>query len=154
MDASEYIAILALLLSGIAVWQTNVGQKSQEPLTDREIELIRRQLSKFEQDERASKEANVSAKLYKVSKNNWKLRVFNRGPAEARNVGVELTRAEGSMFSPDWIAEKLPLKTMEKGASVDITAFVHMGSASKEEIRIKWDDPSESNRTKTVEVTI
>ncbi|MGX9353301.1 hypothetical protein ACS3QZ_19060 [Shimia sp. W99] len=154
MESSDYIALGALLLSFVAIWQTRKGQKSQERLTDREVELVRRQLAEFENIERASKEANVSARLYSSSKNNWKLRIFNTGPADACNVDVEIVLSEGSMLSKKWLEAKLPLKVMEKGASVDINAFVHLGSAAKEEILIKWDDPSGKSRVKRVEVTL
>lgn len=154
MELSDFSALAALVLSIIAIWQTRSAQKSQEGLTTREIQLVRHQLADYEKAERAEKEANVSARLYKVGKSDWKLRVFNKGPAEARNVDVEVCVPEGSMFSQEWIAQKLPIKVMEKGENVDITAFVHLGSAYKEEIILKWDDHSENGRRKAVEVTI
>ncbi|WP_146348449.1 hypothetical protein [Falsiphaeobacter marinintestinus] len=154
IQTSDVIALVALLVSGLSFWQARSGQRSQERLTDREVQLVRHQLSQFERDERASKEANVSAKLFKVDKNVWKLRVFNRGPAEARNVNVSPITSEGSMFPESSISQKLPMQVMEKDSSVDINAFPHFGSALKETIQISWDDASSANRTKDIEVTV
>jgi len=154
MNYSDIIALAALLLSAIAIWQSRSAQASQERLTTREIELVRQQLEHLKRDERLWKTADVSARLYKVGKNDWRLRVFNKGPALAENVMVKILETEKSLFSEDWIKQKMPMSRMEKGDSVDIHAFVHMQSNLKENLELVWDDPSESNRRKTVEVSI
>jgi hypothetical protein len=130
------------------------SQKSQQRLTDREVELVRQQLDNSQRAQRESKQANVSARLYNIGNNSWKLRVFNKGPAVATNVDVEPQLAVGSMFSVDWLKKKLPMAQMDKGDSVEILAHVHLGTPAKETIILRWDDPSGLGQRKEVEVTL
>lgn len=154
MTMSDFISIIAIVLSAIALFQTHIANRNQSRLTDREVELVRRQLDQFAQDERLSKMADLSARLFKEDKNNWKLRIANRGPATASNVRMFILVDQNSMFQENIIERVMPMKNMEKGAHVDIRAVVHFGTNDKEEIRLVWDDPSEVNREKTVEVAI
>lgn len=154
MENSDWIALIALALSAYAMWQSQQVAKSQERLTDREVELVRQQLEKNKIEERNSKTANVSARLYKVAKNDWRLKIFNKGPSIANNVSCSSADIENSMFSASSFSTKLPLAKMEQGDSVEINAFVHLQSPSKETVILTWDDASGSNQSKEVEVTL
>lgn len=154
MNISDAASLIALALSAVAIFQTYRANKDQSRLTDREVELVRRQLDQLERDDRASKTADISARIYKESKNNWKLRIANKGPAVAENVYLNILAADRSMFNENFISDKLPMKRMEKGDSVDITAIITSGTNIKEEVELCWDDPSEVGKKKKVEVSI
>ena len=154
MTFSDILALLALLISAYVAIQTRNASKSQAALTDREVALVRLQLENAQRDERTSKTADVAARLYKVGKNDWRLKIFNRGPSIAENVNCSIEGSDSTLFSASSFADKLPLARMEKGDSVEITAFVHLQSRSKEVVILTWDDSSGVNHTKSVEVTL
>ncbi|WP_143595787.1 hypothetical protein [Tropicibacter naphthalenivorans] len=146
-------SVIAILISILAWWTSYRAAKDQSKLTLRETELVRLLIAKEQRDHASSLSTEVSARLHNTGKHNWKLRVFNRGPAEAKNVRLEVL-SENSFFSESWISNKFPMPRMEAGQSVDILASVVLSSHEKEDIRILWDDSTGKNRSNTITVTI
>ncbi|MDO6456517.1 hypothetical protein Q4560_06850 [Celeribacter halophilus] len=153
MTFSDWIALGALTVSGLTFWQTRTALQKQNNLSDREIELIRIQLSKSYDEHAKSKKANVSARMFKIDKTTWRVRIFNSGQAEATNVRL-LLDDQNQMVSTGMISGKFPMTKLESGQSVDINAIVHMQTPPKETLRIRWDDESGLNRENTTEITI
>ena len=143
----------AVVVSALALWAARKANKDNSHLTMREAELVRLLLIKEQREQSDKEQTEMSARLYSSGKHNWKLRVFNRGPAEARNVRLEVT-CDNSYISKKWINEKFPMDRMEAGQSVDLLASVHLGSHLKEDIRLIWDDSSAPDRSNVVTVTI
>ena len=149
---SDLIALLAMLASLFALWQTHKIAARSDRLTEQEIELIRQQLASNRQLAIEEKLANVSARMFKDGK-TWRVRVFNAGPSEARNVRLLLTDSN-YLVCQNAIHGKFPMERMEKGQSVDFWAIVTQSSPNKESLTIQWDDSSGLNRKNTVEITI
>ena len=152
MDVSNIIAILALLLVAYSVFDGKRSSKAAIELIHREIELAKIQLSKAAIEVEADKKADVSARIFQEGKNS-RVRVFNRGPSEARNVQLVLGE-HNSIVTLQSFSGKLPMERMENGQSVDGHAHVHLSSPRKEKLTIQWDDDSSANRRTIVELTI
>ena len=150
---SAIAVVLSVAISIIALFIARKANMDNSHLTIREAEYLRLLIAKEQREHQNNERTVVSARLYKSGKSEWKLRVFNRGPAEARNIRIELLE-EASFFDPQWVSKKFPMPRMESGQSVDLLAFVHLGSHSKEDLRLIWDDQSGTNRSQTVTVTI
>ncbi|MEM9394878.1 MAG: hypothetical protein AAGA38_13540 [Pseudomonadota bacterium] len=153
LSVSDYISLFALLIAALAFWETRKTNQNQNQLTSREIELVRIQISKAQQDAKHDQTAQVSARLVKKSKNSWCLRVFNLGPAEARNVRLVLSD-DNKIIQDETGSGKFPMARMEKGQSVDVLARVFIGVPPKEEIELHWEDASANNRRNKIEITI
>lgn len=147
------IALVALLISGLAYRQSIRQSSLTDRLTEREIELVRQQLATNFQAALQEKKALVSARMFKIGRNEWKVRVYNSGPAEAKNVRLILTD-DNHLVEDNLIDGKFPMGRMESGQSVDFWANVHMSSNSKEILTIRWDDLSGIDRENKVEITI
>jgi hypothetical protein len=143
---SDIIAVFALVISAWALWDSRRSNRSSLRLSEQEIELVRHQLTSMRQSVEQEKRANVSARMYKDGK-NWRVRVYNSGPADARNDNNKLVTENA-------INGKLPMERMEKGQSVDFWALVHLSSPKKEAVLIKWDDATGLDRENRVEITI
>lgn len=154
MNIDTVLAFFALAVSAYAVLEAKKASSSQARLTDREVELVRQQLEKARREAREEKTADVSARLYKVATSKWRLKVFNKGPAVAENVHLELDDPQKSCVLLSDIEAKLPLKRMEKGGSVEISAAVSFGTSPKEEITVFWDDPDSAEKSKRIEITL
>ena len=128
------------------------SQKLSEDLVRHELELAKIQLTRVRDESQAEKKAVVSARLYKGEKGH-RVRVFNAGPSEARNVRLLLDE-NNQLVSQEAIGDKLPLDKMERGQSVDFWAFVHLQSPTKEYLTISWDDASGDGQTNKVELTV
>jgi hypothetical protein len=146
------IASLSLFLSIVVHFSSRNHNKKNEELIRHEIELIRVQLQKEKKDAKDELKANVSARMFKVGKNNWKIRIYNLGPATAKNVII--SKYENDEFIHEGlITAKFPMKKMEPGQSVELSAFVHFHSKQKEIIELTWDDTSGTQNKNTIEIT-
>lgn len=150
--------ILTLLIAGLALlvslfnWRQQSAQNnSQQRLNEREVELVRIQLQRAQKDEQQAVTARLSARLFKDGK-NWRVRVFNRGPSDARNVRVVVSD-DGGFLNSNIVEDKFPMERMEVRQSVDLIASVHLQSPSKQDIRIIWNDASAIDRSSSVTLT-
>lgn len=150
---SNIIALIAVLVSIISMILTLKSTRASERLSEREIELVRFQLQKAQRDFENEKKADVSARLYKVDRTTWRLRVYNNGPAEANNVRLILDE-QNEIVTVGACSGKFPMARMERHQSVDIFTAVHMGSPRKEWLCITWDDSSGIDRVNKVEITL
>lgn len=146
------ISLLALFLAALAFWDTRRSNRSGMRLTEQEVELVRHQLMSIRTSAEQERQANVSARMFKEGK-NWRVRVYNVGPSDAKNVRL-LLDDHNRLVSANAIDGKFPMGRMEKGQSVDFWAGVTMSSPKKETLVIQWDDPSGVNRENRVEITL
>jgi hypothetical protein len=149
---SELISFFALCVSAFAIWQTHKLASKAERLSEQEVELVRQQLAANRRSAIEEKQANVSARAFKEGK-SWKVRVFNAGPSEAKNVRLLLDE-QNHLVEVNAVEGKFPMARMEKGQAVDLWAFVHMSSPRKETLIIQWDDAAGTNRENRVEITL
>lgn len=98
------------------------------------------------------RQANVFARAFREGK-DWKVKVSNAGPSEAKNVRLVLDD-QNHLVSENAVKGKFPMDRMEKGQSVDFWVFVHISSPRKETLMIQWDDSSGANREKRIEITL
>ena len=152
MNVSDGIALLALLFAVVSFFDGKRSSRSATELIHREIDLVKLQFSKASIEVESEKKAEVSAKIFKEG-NNWMVRIFNKGPAEARNVRLVLNE-HNSIVSEGAFDGKFPMERMERGSSVNGYAYIHLSSPRKEKLTIQWNDESASNRCTTVELTI
>lgn len=150
---SDILAILALLLSLIATITTIRFNGRQQSLLASQEMLNQRLLAREENEARASTQADLSANLVKVGKHGWRLKIYNRGRAAARNVTVESTKENGLLIQSD-VDSKFPLASLEPAHGVELMALVHMGSPSKHEVTLRWTDDLNDSNEKTIYVTL
>ncbi len=150
---TNLISSLAVVVSIVALFVTLRSTRASERLSEREIELVRFQLTKARREIEDEKRASVSARLYKVDKSNWRLKVYNQGPAEAKNVRIVLNE-QNQLIDARSASEKFPMTRLEVGQSVEMNAYVHLASPSKEWIVLNWDDASGIDRENRLEITL
>ena len=153
MTITDYFTGFSVILAGAALYLTVKSNQSQSRLTDREVELVRIQIDQAKQINNKEKTASVSARLYKIDKTSWRLRVFNQGPSTAQNVRIILDE-QNQIVEESIVRSKFPMSKMENGQSVDLAAIVHMQTNPKEWLRIKWDDVNQTDNENRVEITL
>lgn len=151
--ASDVLACLALVLSLIATVNTIRFNSRQKSLIDSQERLNQRLLAREETDAEANTRADLSANLVRAGKGNWRLKVYNRGKAPARNVTIELPQGDDLLIMSD-VNSKFPLELLEPAHGVELIALVHLGSASKHEVTLRWSDDFDTTNSKTVYPTI
>lgn len=153
IDWSIIVALLALVFSVYTFRRThNLAEKQAELLEDQK-RLNRMLVEKEEAEARNALRADVSANLVKIGK-NYKVKVFNRGKAVARNVRlVDDTADQDSFLIQSDVESKFPLENLEPQLGVELIAAIHMQSPSKLPITLIWDDDTGIDHRKTVHLT-
>jgi hypothetical protein len=146
--ASAVVALAALVVSVISLRKTNKFGATTDRLNQM---LIERETS----ENLTAKKADVSANLYMRGKNDYRLKVFNKGKGTARNVRLtDLDGKDDSLLLPDEIRQKFPLPILEQHQSVDLIAAVSLGSHLRTHIKLQWDDESGQDHEKELTPSI
>lgn len=85
--------------------------------------------------------AELGARLVKIAKNNYRLKIFNRGRVEARNIGIHFPDNDGSEYlSMHDVEDKFPYEVLHPQHGIEILAGISLGSKTKYRIKLIWDD--------------
>jgi len=153
MEFSEAIALLALFVAAGSLSISFKNSRDQKNLSLREVEWLRIQIANAQTEQSGGKKADVSARMYKHSKNTWRVKIFNKGPNDAFNVRLVINDDNQFLVNSD-VMRKFPMDRMEKGQSVELLASVHMQSPAKEDVTICWRDAENVEKSKTVTLTV
>jgi hypothetical protein len=139
---SAIVALGALAVSLVSLHKTNKFGET----TDR---LNRMLIEREAAESLAEKKADISANLYMRVKNDYRLKVFNKGKGRAQNVRlIDLDPQDDSLLLADEIKQKFPLPILEQHQSVDLIAAVTLGSHLRTHIKLQWDDEAGENHEK------
>jgi glycosyltransferase involved in cell wall biosynthesis len=146
---TDVIAGLALLLSAYATWKTIQFNDRQRSMIETQEHLNKRLLEKEDAEANEEKKADLGAIFVKLGSSNYRLKIWNKGKAVARNVQIDFPGGNEIVVQSD-VEQKFPLEALEPFHSVELIASVHMGSKSKHEVRLRWADAySETNEKVT-----
>lgn len=145
---SDVIAVLAFGLSAFATWKTIQFNDRQKSMIETQERLNRRLLEKEDAEADEEKKADLGAAFVKLGNSNYRLKIWNQGKAPAKNVRIEFSAGNDVVIQSD-VERKFPLEVLEPQHSVELIAAVRMGSKSKHEVRLLWEDRSSSTNEKT-----
>lgn len=149
----DVLAGLALVLSVVATVTTIRFNGRQKSLIKSQELLNQRLLEREENDAQADRRADLGANFIKLGKSNWRLKIYNKGKAAARNVTVACAEGDDLLIQSD-VDSKFPLEVLEPMQGVELLASVHMGSKSKHTIDLRWADDFSDSNEKTVYPTL
>ncbi len=147
IDAGDVIAGLAFLLSGYATWQTVSFNKRQKSLVESQEKLNTILLEKENEDALKGKQADLGASIIKLGGSKYRLKVWNKGAATARNVRIEFPEGNDLVIESE-VTDKFPMESLEKYQAVELIAAVHMQTKRKHVVRLVWEDDAQSYNEK------
>lgn len=147
IDAGDVIAGLAFLLSSYATWQTVSFNKKQKSLVESQEKLNTILLEKENEDVLKGKKADLGASFIKLGSNKYRLKIWNKGVATARNVRIEFPEGNDIIMETE-LTDKFPMESLEKYQSVELIAAVHMQTKRKHVVRLIWEDDAQSYNEK------
>ena len=153
VDPSDIIAGFALLLSGYATWQTINFNKKQKSLVESQEKLNNLLLEKEEAEALIDKQADLGASFIKLGKSKYRLKIWNKGNACAKNVRLKFPEGNSVLIQSE-IDEKFPLEYLERYQSVELIATVSMLTKSKHTICLVWEDDAKEHNEKLVYPTL
>ena len=151
---SNIISSLALGVSSVALWVTHNFNRRQKSLIESQEKLNRLLLEKELHASESDRMADLGASFARIGpKSSYRLKVWNKGKAAARNVSIEFPN--GNDVIPDSeLKDKFPLESLEPQAGVELIAAVHMGTSRKHVVKLAWDDGAASRNEKTIHLTL
>ena len=153
LTTSDIVAGLAFLLSAYATWKTVKFNERQKSLIESQEKLNQHLLEKEDGELMTEKKADLGATFIKFGSSNYRLKIWNKGKAAARNVSIEFPEGNDCFIESD-INSKFPLETLDKHQSVELIAAVEMGTKNKHAIKLVWTDDFKSTNEKIVYPTL
>ena len=149
----DVIAVLALAVSGYAVWTTTKFNRRQILLVESQERLNAVLLEQGESQALSAQKADLDANFVKLGSNKHRLKIWNKGQAPARNVRIDFP--DGNEVIDDWdLREKFPMEILERYQSVELIASVAWGTRRKHKVRLRWEDAFSDTNDKTVYPTL
>jgi hypothetical protein len=153
VNLSDYIAIAALLISGYAALTTVRFNQRQKSLIESQEKLNKLLAQKEEEDALLGKKADLGAGIIKLGDNKYRLKIWNRGKAAARNVRISFPEGNDLIISSE-LERKFPLEYLETHQSVELIAAVHMQTKLKHVVNLSWSDDFNDRNEKTAYLTL
>lgn len=153
MSAGDVIAVLALVVSGYAAWTTSKFNQRQKSLIESQERLNALLLVKEESEAAEEKKADLGATVIKLGSSNYRVKIWNKGKAPARNIAIDFPDGNDLIISSE-VERKFPIEVLDRLQAVELIAAVHMGTKSKHTVRLTWSDDSSETNEKTVYLTV
>jgi len=139
LNASDVLASLAFLLSAYATWKTVRFNDRQKSLIESQERLNQRLLEKEDAESTSEKKADLCATFIKLGSSNYRLKIWNKGKATARNVSIDFPEGNDCFMESD-IRSKFPLETLDTHQSVELIAAVCLETKNKHAVKLGWAD--------------
>ena len=149
----DVIAVLALAVSGYAVWTTTKFNRRQVSLVESQKQLNAVLLEQGESQARSAQKADLDASFIRLGSNRHRLKIWNKGQAPARNVRIDFPDGI-DVISHSELREKFPLESLERLQSVELVASIALGTKRKHKVRLQWADDFSETNDKTVYPTL
>lgn len=140
------MAVAALVISGISLIVALVSLvfsiKSQS--LQNKVNEIELKLKKYELDEK-EKGACVEARIIHVSRNEYRIKVWNSGNSVAKNVVASWECSEGIVLID---RNKMPFEELEPQKSFELVISTFDSAPGKLEIKTEWETETGEKKDK------
>lgn len=133
--AAIIISAVSLILSVVSFVLSIKSQKLQDQVNEIELKLKNYELAEKEREQH--KEPCVEARINHITKNDYKVRVWNSGNAVAKNVVATWDGAKSILCLE---RDKMPFEFLEPQKGFDLSISKYGGSPSKICIKTAWED--------------
>jgi len=141
---------VALGLSILSFRDSRKAKKVQDRLNEIEEKLKKYELEEKEKEREEATKACVEARVMKISKGNYRMKIWNSGKATAYNVDFKIPEEYKGMV---W-RNKVPYEFLESGKNFEEHVMVHMGTPNKFKVTTTWTDKQGNLYSKEQIVTV
>ncbi|ENE0870383.1 MULTISPECIES: hypothetical protein [Klebsiella] len=159
MTTSDAIALAALAVSVYTIISSELNSrksdKEQKVIKDEQDRIRRLLLDKETKLALEEKRADLNANLVKIGTGKYRLKIFNKGKAAAKDVRIEFPDNDGEEFLiMSEIEQKMPYEILYSQQMIELIASIHMGSKPKYKIRLLWHDDYNKMNKQDIVVSI
>lgn len=138
------ISAVSLIFAVISFFMSIKAQRLQNKVNEFEVKIKEFELIELEKAEKEKNSSCVEARMVRISKGKYKLKVWNSGNTKVTNVSANIPQESGIILYND----KMPFEFLEPQKSFEIVAICHMGSSSKFLITTEWTDQDGNHQKK------
>ena len=153
MSTVETLGMLSVLIALYAAVITRMFYVAQNNLNETQKQLNNLLLKKERLELSENSKAEVAVNLLRVGSQKYRIKVYNKGKAAARNVSLSF-EDDCDIILPDDYDSKFPMEVIEPKSSVELIASVTMMSKSKYEVTAFWEDSTSGVNSKKSIITI
>lgn len=140
------ISALSLIVAIVSIAKSTKAQKLQNKVNEIELKLKEYELDKVAKEKEAANSALVQARIIRMGKDNYRLKIWNSGGGTAYNVKAKF-EDDPNIIVMD--LDKLPFEELESKKSFELILIVHFGSAHKAKVLTEWDNADGSHHSKS-----
>ena len=138
------LPIIAIILSILSFIDSKKANRLQGRLNQVEERLITYELEEKEKEREEATKACIEARIVKISKNNYRMKIWNSGKATAYNVDFSAEEVvEKNIFK-----DKVPYAFLEPNKSFEEHFLVHSGVPQKFSVTTVWKDENGNSHLK------
>lgn len=134
----EFLAVIisgvSLVLSYISFLESKKSQNLQDKVNEIEYKLKKYELA--EKEKQQQKTPCVEARINHITKDKYKIKIWNSGNASAKNVNVSWDEESGILFFDQ---EKLPFELLDPNKSFELAISTYPGASRKLCIITEWE---------------
>lgn len=137
MGTSDYIALCSLVVSIGALFYSWITDKR---LKKQQMQINEQQLAKNAEEDNEKKQAIIEANVYKSDK-IWKVKIYNKGKACARNIRFFSDDIENDNCIQLLVSkEQFPYLILYPQNSFELNLMLCVGHKKTPKIKFIWDD--------------
>ncbi|MDU6115403.1 MAG: hypothetical protein E6649_13400 [Paeniclostridium sordellii] len=151
VDLVQYgFPTIALIISIFSFRDSRKASKIQYRLNEVEEKLKKYELEDKEKEREEATKANVEARIIKISKGKYKMKIWNSGKSTAYNVDFNTPEECNGMV---W-RQKVPYEFLDPGKSFEEIVIVHCGTPDKFQVTTTWSNKEGHEYSKKQMVSI
>ena len=134
--AALVISAVSLAFAAISFFMSIKAQRLQNKVNELELRIKEFELSEIEKAEEEKNNSCVEARMVRISKGKYRLKVWNSGNTRVSNITAKIPQEYGIVLFDD----KMPYEFLEPQKGFEVVAVIHNGSSSKFLIITEWTD--------------
>ncbi|MBZ7628883.1 hypothetical protein [Klebsiella michiganensis] len=145
MTTSDVIALGALAVSIYTIISSEVksrkNDREQKIIKDEQDRLRKLLLEKETKSAINEMKAELGVRLVNIARNNYRLKIYNRGKVEARNIEILFPDNDGDDYlAISDVQDKFPYEILHPQHGIEIIALISSDCKTKYRINLIWDD--------------
>ena len=141
------VSVASLLIAIFSLIKASKAQSLQNRVNELEVKIKQYEIEKIEAEKAEAALSCVEARVIHITKDKYKLKVWNSGNVKVYNVSAEFEKDSQIII---WNS-KMPFDELEPKKSFEEHLIVHNGSARKFKITTSWED-ADGNRQEKIQM--
>ena len=130
------VAGLSFIVASVSLIKSIKAQKMQIKINELEYKIKKYELDKIDAEKANSNKACIEARIINISRDKYRMKIWNSGDLIARNIEVKTEDNAGLIFMGDM----LPYEELDAKKSFEIPLIIYPGTSRKSYVITSWTE--------------